>query len=152
MVNPKPPYLLVAMGKAHYTNSGIKRESDLQRQHPFRGVDRKDRLLRFGFRPQVRQVPTYLRRFYGKLKTAPMVRERVPIVRNAGLFRRSSFPWRKLFIGEIVVAYSEERYLTAGRPDLKKMAPFMLIQTQQEYAALGPNIASAWEVGKKLIK
>jgi hypothetical protein len=31
------------------------------------------------------------------------------------------------------------------------MKPLILVQTQKMYAAMGPDVAPAWEVGKKLM-
>ncbi len=52
------------------------------------------------------------------------------------------------FHGEIVALYSDDRFLTEGVPDLKKMNPLLLIQSQRRYAALGSDIGPAWEIGK----
>jgi hypothetical protein len=59
-----------------------------------------------------------------------------------GANRRS--PLEELFIGEIVSVYSEERYLTDGLPDLRKINPFMLITPQKMYATIGPDLGAAW--------
>ena len=58
----------------------------------------------------------------------------------------------QLFIGEILAAYSEERYLTDGASDMSKMNPFLLIQPRKMYATVGPDLAPAWGIGKKLIQ
>jgi flavin reductase (DIM6/NTAB) family NADH-FMN oxidoreductase RutF len=57
-------------------------------------------------------------------------------------------PFNHFFIGEIVEAYSEERYLTDGMPDIRKMAPFTLTMPDNRYWSVGEPIAQAWSVGK----
>ena len=41
---------------------------------------------------------------------------------------------------------------TDGAPDMDKMNPLLLIQPRKMYAAVGPDVAPAWEIGKRLIK
>jgi flavin reductase (DIM6/NTAB) family NADH-FMN oxidoreductase RutF len=60
-------------------------------------------------------------------------------------------PVDELFIGEIVAAYSDGRYLTNGLPDLRKIAPFILSMQERKYLALGAQVGPAWEMGRKLI-
>jgi flavin reductase (DIM6/NTAB) family NADH-FMN oxidoreductase RutF len=150
MVHPKPPYVLVAMNKAHYTNRGVKENRTFSVNIPSVGsVEKADYCGQVSGRKYDKS--DLFETFYGKLKTAPMVKE-AAFSAECRLVQTVDLPMEELFIGEIVAAYSEERYLTDGKPDLKKMQPFMLMQTQQRYAAIGPDIAPAWEVGKKLMK
>jgi len=62
------------------------------------------------------------------------------------------FPTNEFFIGEITAAYSDERYLTDGAPDIKKIDPLVLSMPERSYLTLGEHIAEAWDVGKKLIR
>lgn len=55
--------------------------------------------------------------FYGKLRTAPMIRE-CPINLECKLLQTLEFDMNKAFIGEIVEAYAEEQYLTNNIPDI----------------------------------
>jgi hypothetical protein len=58
----------------------------------------------------------------------------------------------ELFIGELVGVYTDERYLTEGLPDIRKMNPIILQMPQKKYLTVGAELAPAWEAGKKLIK
>jgi flavin reductase (DIM6/NTAB) family NADH-FMN oxidoreductase RutF len=60
------------------------------------------------------------------------------------LVQTVDLPADELFIGEIVAAYSDERYLTNGVPDLKKINPFVLAMPERKYHAMGVEIAPAW--------
>jgi hypothetical protein len=61
-------------------------------------------------------------------------------------------PLNEFFIGEIMAVYSDERYLTNGIPDIKKINPLILSMPENSYFTTGDHIAQAWGAGKKLIK
>jgi hypothetical protein len=47
--------------------------------------------------------------------------------------------------------YSEETYLTDGRPDYEKIKPFLLTMPDNTFWSLGDPIGKAWNAaGKKL--
>ena len=54
----------------------------------------------------------------------------------------------EMFIGNIVSTFTEEKYLTAGAVDIKKVNPFMLSLNDRIYYALGEQKGKAWEAGK----
>lgn len=150
MANPKPPYVLVAMNKAHYTNSGVKENATFSVNIP--SVEIAERTDYCGLVSGHRfDKSAVFETFYGKLKTAPMIKECACNV-ECRLVQTVDLPMEELFIGEIVSVYSEERYLTDGLPDLRKINPLLLIQTQKMYAAIGPDIGPAWGMGKTLKK
>jgi flavin reductase (DIM6/NTAB) family NADH-FMN oxidoreductase RutF len=150
MVHPSPPFVLVAMNKAHYTNQGIKEHkvfsvnipsSDLAEKMDYCG-------LVTGHKTDKSKV---FETFYGKLKTAPMIQECACNV-ECRLVQTIDLPKEELFIGEIVGLYCEDRFLTNGVPDLRKINPVLLLQGQRRYAAIGADIGPAWEIGKGLKK
>jgi flavin reductase (DIM6/NTAB) family NADH-FMN oxidoreductase RutF len=55
----------------------------------------------------------------------------------------------EIFIGEIVATYTEERFMTDGKLDFKKMKPFILSQPDTSYWRLGEPMAKAWNIGKR---
>jgi flavin reductase (DIM6/NTAB) family NADH-FMN oxidoreductase RutF len=59
-------------------------------------------------------------------------------------------PADTLYIGDIVEAYSEERFLTDGKPDVKKIDPFVLTMPDNGYWRVGERVGRAWSDGKKL--
>jgi flavin reductase (DIM6/NTAB) family NADH-FMN oxidoreductase RutF len=148
MVNPKPPYVLVAMNKAHFTNAGVKENRTFSINIPTAEIaDRTDYCgLVSGHRFDKSKV---FETFYGKLETAPMIRECACNV-ECKLIQTVDLPMEELFIGEIVSVFTEERYLTDGIPDLRKINPMLLISAQKRYAALGANIGQAWGIGNAL--
>ncbi len=58
-------------------------------------------------------------------------------------------PTHGLFIGEIVAAYSEERFLTDGQPDIHKINPLLLTLPDKRYWAFGEQAGLAWKDGLK---
>jgi flavin reductase (DIM6/NTAB) family NADH-FMN oxidoreductase RutF len=123
MVHPKPPYVMVTMNKVH---CGLVSGSKYDKSKLFET-------------------------FYGKLKTAPMIKE-CPFNAECKLIQTVDLPMEELFIGELVGVYTDERYLTEGLPDIRKMNPIILQMPQKKYLTVGAELAPAWEAGKKLIK
>ena len=148
--NPKPPCVLVTMNKAHYTNAGIMENGTFSINIPSSDLVEKVDYCGLVSGRKVDKSAVF-EVFYGKLKTAPLIKE-CPFSVECRLVQTVDLYQEQLFIGEIVAAYSEERYLTDGAPDMSKMNPFLLIQPRKMYATVGPDLAPAWGIGKKLIQ
>jgi flavin reductase (DIM6/NTAB) family NADH-FMN oxidoreductase RutF len=150
MVHPKPPYVLVTMNKVHYTNAGIKENGTFSVNIPSAEMAEVTDYcgLVSGSKYDKSKV---FETFYGKLKTAPMIKES-PFSAECKLVQIVDLPMEELFIGEIIGVYTEKRYLTEGLPDIRKMNPIVLQMPQKKYVTMGTELAPAWEVGKKLIK
>jgi flavin reductase (DIM6/NTAB) family NADH-FMN oxidoreductase RutF len=149
MVNFKPPHLMIALGKPHYTNPGIKENGTFSVNIPSTAMaDATDYcgLVSGKKYDKARLFET----FYGKLKTAPMIKE-CPYNVECRLVQMVETPDHELFIGEIIAAYTDDRYLTDGQPDLRKIAPFILSIPERKYLGLGTEVGPAWEMGKKFI-
>jgi flavin reductase (DIM6/NTAB) family NADH-FMN oxidoreductase RutF len=150
MVNPEPAYLAVAMNKVHYTNAGIKANGTFSVNIP--SVNMAEKTDYCGMISGRKfDKATVFETFYGKLETAPMIKE-CPYTVECRLVQTFDLPAEDLFIGEIVAAYCEENCLTEGVPDLKKINPFVLSMADRKYRELGQDIGNAWEMGKKLIR
>ena len=46
-------------------------------------------------------------------------------------------PTNNFYIGEIVASYTEEKYLTDGHPDIKKINPLLLTMPDNRYWGIG---------------
>ena len=150
MANPKPPYVVAAMNKAHYTNEGVKANGTFSVNIP--SADLVEKMDYCGLVSGRKADKSGLfQTFYGKLKTAPMIQE-CAFNAECRLVQTVELPMEELFIGEIVAAYSGERYLTEGVPDMRKIHPLLLLMAQKVYAGLGADVAPAWGAGKKLMK
>jgi flavin reductase (DIM6/NTAB) family NADH-FMN oxidoreductase RutF len=150
MVNPKPAYLAVAMNKTHHTNVGIRENGTFSVNIPSSAMaDITDYCGMVSGRTYDKAAP--FETFYGKLKTAPMIRECSFNV-ECKLIQTVELPAEELFIGEIIETYVNEDCLTDGKPDLKKLDPFILSMPDKKYLGLGKEVGPAWEMGKKFIK
>jgi flavin reductase (DIM6/NTAB) family NADH-FMN oxidoreductase RutF len=87
--------------------------------------------------------------FYGELETAPMIKE-CTLNLECRLAETLEFPTNYFFMGEIIAAYSEESYLTQGKPDIKKMEPMLLTMPDNSYWTVGDYAGTAWKIGKSL--
>jgi len=86
--------------------------------------------------------------FYGELKTAPMI-EDCPLNMECKLVEIVESGLNEIFIGEIVGTYTEEKFLTEGKMDFKKMKPLILSQPDTSYWSLREPVARAWSIGKR---
>jgi flavin reductase (DIM6/NTAB) family NADH-FMN oxidoreductase RutF len=148
-VNYRPPMLAVAINKKHYSPEGIRETRtfsvnipsvDLLTQTDYCGIVSG----RNTDKSEVFEL------FFGELKTAPMI-EGCPICVECKLIDvYDRLPTNYLFIGEIVAVYSEEKYLTDGKPDISKMHPLILTVPQNKYWVIGKQVGNAWKDGLKL--
>lgn len=150
MVNPDPPYLAVAMNKAHYTNIGIKATGTFSLNIPSAGMAAETDYCGIVSGRKFDKSGLF-NTFYGTLQTAPMIQE-FPFNAECRLVQIVDLPAEELFIGEIVTTYCDNRCLTGGVPDLSKIDPFILSMFDKKYRGLGQEVGPAWEMGKKLIK
>lgn len=150
MVNPDPPYVALAMNKAHYTNPGIRENQTFSINMPSAQMAEITDYCGMVSGRKVDKSGLF-ETFYGKLKTAPMIRE-CPVSAECRLVQTVDLPGEELFIGEIVATYCDEDCLTEGTPDMKKINPLVLIMPERKYLALGEEIGPAWKMGKKLMK
>jgi flavin reductase (DIM6/NTAB) family NADH-FMN oxidoreductase RutF len=57
-----------------------------------------------------------------------------------------------LILGGVVAGYSDEEYLTDGKPDIKKINPLVLTMPDNNYWTIGEHAGKAWDVGRNFIK
>lgn len=86
--------------------------------------------------------------FYGQLKAAPLIRE-CPINIECKLVQSVDLPTNTFFIAEIVNIYTEEKFLSNGKPDAAKVRPFLLTMPDNWYWSVGGQAGNAWKDGVK---
>jgi hypothetical protein len=59
-------------------------------------------------------------------------------------------PSNNLYIGAPIEVFTEERFMSGGVLDVRKIRPFTLTMPDNNYWALGPNLGKAWKIGKSL--
>lgn len=89
--------------------------------------------------------------FYGDLKAAPMITD-CPLSFECELHTTVDLPTNTFYIGEVKAVWTEERFLTDGKPDAVKMNPFFLSMPDNRFYSLGDVIGSAWHDGKSYRK
>jgi flavin reductase (DIM6/NTAB) family NADH-FMN oxidoreductase RutF len=146
-VNFQPPMIGIALGKTHYTNEGIHKNQTFSVNVP--GMDLIEKVdycgLVTGRKTDKSEIFGV---FYGELGSAPMVRE-CPLCMECKLVQAVDLPSNTLYIGQIMETFTEERYLTEGKPDIQKINPFTLTMPDNQYWKLGSNAGEAWAIGKK---
>jgi flavin reductase (DIM6/NTAB) family NADH-FMN oxidoreductase RutF len=147
-VNYVPPMIAVSVNKEHYTPLGINSHASFSVNLP--GADLVAKTDYCGIVSGRNADKSKLfDLFYGALESAPMIKE-CPVCLECKLVDVIPLPTNDLYIGEIVGAYSEDRYLTDGKPDIKKMNPLFLTMPDNRYWKLGDFAEMAWCVGRTL--
>jgi flavin reductase (DIM6/NTAB) family NADH-FMN oxidoreductase RutF len=149
-VNYKPPMIGIALYKTHYSPIGIKENktfsicipsANLIKQADYCGIAS-------GKRADKSKLFTI---FYGETRTAPMIKE-CPINIECKLYKTVDLPDDYLFIGKVVNIYADQKCLTNGKVDYKKIKPFIYLIPPNIYTVLGKKIGDAYSVGKDLGK
>ncbi len=146
-VNFQPPMIAISLSP-HFTNQGIEEQKVFSVNIPDVSLLEKTDYcgLVSGKKTDKSEV---FEVYYGQSAAAPLIRE-CPLSMACRLFDQVKLPSNTLYIGEIVEAFSEERYLTDGKLDITKMRPFSLTMPDNGYWAVGDRLGSAWSIGKKL--
>ncbi|MBN1913853.1 MAG: flavin reductase family protein [Candidatus Omnitrophica bacterium] len=147
-VNFKPPAIAVALGKGHYTNIGIEKDKSFSVNIPGVTLVKETDYCGIVSGKSVDKSGLF-EVFYGDLKTAPMIKQ-CPLCIECKLINAVGMQMDTLFIGEVVSAYSEEKYLTAGDPDIQKINPFILSMPDNNYWSIGEKVGQAWSCGRQL--
>ncbi|MBN2125684.1 MAG: flavin reductase family protein [Deltaproteobacteria bacterium] len=147
-VNFRPPALAVSLNKMHYTPLGILENRTYSVNVP--GTDQIEETDYCGLvSGKKRDKSQVFEVFYGETGTAPMIKA-CPLCVECRLLDVYELPTNSLYIGEVVGVYSEERYLTEGKPDIEKIRPFSLSMPDNRYWGVGDFLGKAWGAGKGL--
>jgi len=146
-VNFKPPMIMVALGD-HYTNRGIDATGAFSINVPDVALIEKTDYCGIVSGRKVDKSKLF-DVYYGSLPGAPLIRE-CPLAMACRLNQAVKLPFDTLYIGDIVEVFTEERFLTDGKPDVKKMNPFTLTMPDNHYWRVGEMAGRAWSDGKKL--
>jgi len=147
-VNARPPMIGIALGKTHYTNAGIHQNKTFSVNVP--GMELLEKVDYCGLVSGKNDDKSKLFDiFYGELPHAPMIQQ-CPLCMECKLVTPVDLATNTFFIGEIMGAYADERFLTDGKPDSHKMIPFTLTMPDNNYWGMGNNIGKAWSIGNNL--
>jgi flavin reductase (DIM6/NTAB) family NADH-FMN oxidoreductase RutF len=84
--------------------------------------------------------------FYGDLRAAPMITS-CPLTMELKLVQNVELPTNNFFIGKIINIYSEEQFITDGKPDITKIRPFLLTMPDNKFWSIGECVGKAWSDG-----
>jgi flavin reductase (DIM6/NTAB) family NADH-FMN oxidoreductase RutF len=146
----KPTLIAASLSKNHFTNPGIRETGAFSINVPSTSMAEVTDYCGMVSGKKV-DKSTEFELFSGELDGAPMIVE-CPYNLECKLVQTVDLPGDDLFIGEIVAAYSDERYVTDGVPDLAKMDTFVLDMPKMAYMGLGSPIGRAWSMGKARFK
>lgn len=149
-VNMNPPMIGCGLANHHFTNKGILENKTFSINFP--SADQIEITDYCGIASGKNENKGGLFDvFYGELKTAPMISE-CSLSLECRLIQVVENPTHNFYIGEIVGSYTEEKYLTQGKPDITKMNPLLLTMPDNRYWTVGTHAGDAWSIGKKLKK
>jgi flavin reductase (DIM6/NTAB) family NADH-FMN oxidoreductase RutF len=147
-VNFKPPLIGIGVNRGHHTAEEIQEtktfsinfpSADMVEVTDYCGIVSGKKVDKSGL----------FEILYGYLKTAPMIKE-CTLCMECKLIDTIELRTNYFFIGEIVASYTEEKYLTDGKPDIKKMDPLLLTMPDNSYWRVGEFVGKAWDIGKKV--
>ncbi len=146
-VNFDPLYLGVALGSDHHTNRGIREHGEFSVNIPGTELLADTDYIGMVSGAEVDKSALFPV-FTGVLEHAPMIAD-CPVTFECRLVQTVSLPSDEFFIGEVVAAWSEERFLTVGMPDVRKFRPFTLTMPDNRYWSIGDCVGKAWFAGKE---
>ena len=148
IVQHQPPMLAITLNKRHYTNAGIVENGTFSVNIPSASmVEVTDYCGLVSGRQHDKSA--LFDTFYGMLGTAPMIRA-CPLSLECKLREQLDVGGTNdIFIGEIIEVYADERVLTNGVPDIRKIDPIIFSMYDNNYWRIGPHLARAWSVGKE---
>jgi flavin reductase (DIM6/NTAB) family NADH-FMN oxidoreductase RutF len=147
-VNAAPPMLAVGIFNKHYTNEGIRENGTFSVCFPDAGLIEKTDYCGIVSGRRVDKSAVF-DVFYGETMTAPMIGE-CPLNLECRLVQTVELPTNNLFIGEIVASFADERCMTEGKLDIRKLNPLLLTMPDNRYWTVGDVAGNAWEAGEKL--
>jgi flavin reductase (DIM6/NTAB) family NADH-FMN oxidoreductase RutF len=86
---------------------------------------------------------------YGELKSAPLIKS-CPLSIECKVSQTVDLPTNSFFIAEMINIYTEEKYLTDGKPDIAKIKPFLLTMPDNLFWSIGECLGQAWSEGRKV--
>jgi len=142
----EPPRIAVSLGKSHHTNIGIRGNKTFSINIPSEDMAAITDYVGLKSGSQI-DKSTLFDLFYGELETAPMI-VRCPLNMECRLVRTVDMGGGdELFIGEIVQTFVHERFLSDGKPDIKKIKPLLFSMPDSTYYSVGLAAAKAFKVG-----
>ena len=145
--NYDPPMLGICVGRGHASNEAIRETGQFSVNVPT--VDMIEVVDYCGIATAARDDKSKLFDiFYGELEAAPLIAA-CPLNIECMVLQTVDLPSNTFFIAEIVTIFTEEQYLSGGKPDVKKIRPFLLTMPDNRFWSVGEHVGNAWKDGTK---
>lgn len=142
-----PAAIFLSMNKRHYTNDGIKENGTFSVNIPSIEMVKVTDYCGLVSGREVDKAALF-ETFYGKLGTAPMIKECI-INMECRLLQTVDFRRHDIFLGEVVETYCDERCLKDSIVDFSQVHPILFVMNDRSYWKLGEQFAKAWSIGKE---
>jgi flavin reductase (DIM6/NTAB) family NADH-FMN oxidoreductase RutF len=146
-VNFNPPLFAVALGP-HHTNKGIEESKEFSINIPDVSLMEKTDYCGLVSGNKTDKAKIF-EVFYGELNKAPLIKE-CPVCISCAVYEIVNLPSNTLYIGEPKEVFTEEKYMTDKKLDIKKINPFTLSMPDNNYWSVGGNLGQAWNIGKRI--
>lgn len=145
-LNMSPAYIGTSIHPTHYTAGGIEEHKAFSVNIPHTKMAAVTDYCGI-VSGRKRDKSELFELFYGELgEVAPMIRE-CPVCFECRLVDTLEMPSNKLYVGEVVGSYTEERFVKEGHPDVQAMDPLLYTATDKKYWSVGSYVAKAYKVG-----
>jgi flavin reductase (DIM6/NTAB) family NADH-FMN oxidoreductase RutF len=144
----KPNIWGVCVGKTKHTLQGIQENKTFSVNFPSADLVMKTDYCGIRSGKDV-DKSTIFEIFYGEEETAPMIRE-CPVTAECTLTQLIDMSTHYLLLGEVKHLYSEEKFMTDGVLDQKKLNLLVFTNPARQYWTLGDVVADAYSIGKNL--
>lgn len=152
IVEYKPPVFAIASYETHHTNVGIKENGTFSVNIPSEEMVVAADYVGLVSGKEVDKSDVF-EVFYGELETAPMITE-APINVECKVVKTidtkeftGAEKGHEIFIGRVVNAYAEEKYIINEIPDITKVKPFVF-SIDNNYWKIGNHLGRAFSIGK----
>jgi flavin reductase (DIM6/NTAB) family NADH-FMN oxidoreductase RutF len=149
-VNANPPTVGCGVGRSNYSVRGIEEKQTFSINFPSASMMEKTDYCGLVSGEDTDKASLF-EVFYGELETAPMIAE-CSLSLECRLESVIENPTNNFYIGEIIASYTEEKYLTDDKPDIRKLNPLLLTMPDNKYWTVGSCVGDAWSAGKALKK
>jgi flavin reductase (DIM6/NTAB) family NADH-FMN oxidoreductase RutF len=148
IVNFRPPAIALGLSPKHRTCRGIEEHRCFSVNIPsddqveitdYCGLVSGDRV----------DKSELFKTFSGELAAAPLI-EACALGAECRLLHSYPLEVDTVYVAEIVAVHADERVLTDGKVDWRKLRPMIFTFPDAAYWRLGDYLAKAWDVGKGL--
>lgn len=146
MLNMNPPVIGISLSKTHLDNTYIKSAKSFSVNIP--AVSQVAAVDYCGLKSvSDTDKSDVFTTFYGDLENAPMIEE-CPVNYECKLIKSIEIGTTELFVGKIINMFSNNEYMSDGKPDTKKVNPLILSMHDRSYWELGELVDKAWSAGE----